>query len=245
MASKQTKNPNQTKHNKTNAPKHRQELRKAAEQRAREAVMTQGEAAKALRDERAAFERREAALQAGLREARESGDATAKRAESLASQLSAVGASAASLQASLESKTAAEGALQAQLDQVGSRGRASCLAARIAQPSRRLRAGVVGLCEWPPVAANDSHAAWAERRPKPSLPTPDPQAQAQLSELRAQLATEQTARTAMTNDLRAAQNQVRASLSQATQGFVPQSGPCGASCRSQNAPATFSAADMP
>ncbi|GBF99197.1 kinesin [Raphidocelis subcapitata] len=93
------------------------ELRKAAEQRAREAVMTQGEADKALRDGRAAFERREATLLSELQAAREAGDGAARRAESLASQLSTVAASAASLQASLESKTAAEAALQAQLDQ--------------------------------------------------------------------------------------------------------------------------------
>lgn len=42
-----------------------QEMRKAADQRMREAQMTQGEAARALRDERAAFEMKEAQWQVG------------------------------------------------------------------------------------------------------------------------------------------------------------------------------------
>jgi chromosome segregation ATPase len=100
------------------SPRRAQELRKSADQRAREAAMTQGEAAKVLREERAAFEKREGQLVEELKEARATSAAAEARAGGLQSQLSVLQAAHASLQASLESKTAAEAALTAQLAQV-------------------------------------------------------------------------------------------------------------------------------
>jgi peptidoglycan hydrolase CwlO-like protein len=80
--------------------------------------MTQGEAARALRDERAAFERREAQLTEELKEVQAAAAAAEERAGRLQSQLGVLQAAHASVQASLESKTAAEAALSAQLAQV-------------------------------------------------------------------------------------------------------------------------------
>ena len=79
--------------------------------------MTQGEATRALRDERAAFEKREAAAREEIAELSSALAAERQRAGSLQSQVSVLTAAQQSLQSSLEGKTAAEAALAAQLSQ--------------------------------------------------------------------------------------------------------------------------------